>query len=348
MSTAIHQTRLPGPSPADRPWRDRAGRFSPLHAAAFVFAVLPALLLAFGALTSTPDPRPFDAAIHESGEWAVRLLLLTLALTPLRRISGWTRWIAVRRMLGVAAFSYALGHLVLFVGQQGWDVGHATSEIVQRVYLAIGFVTLAGLAVLAATSTDAAIRRLGRRWRSLHKIVHVLAILGLLHFFLQSKSNVSDATLMMGLFVLLAGHRLALAAGFRLNDARILARPPCLRRWRRPGLRPCGTGSRPACRGSVCWRPTCTWTCRVRRTGSLSPGWRSPQYRCCDGCRASGSASPAETPSPGGLLPRPGIPPCLSAGLRQARTRGQMRVPAGRAGPAADGGCRWPATSPAT
>lgn len=207
----------------DCPWNDRAGRFSALRAAAFALATMPAAWLAWLAATGGLGPKPLTEAIQLTGLWTVRLLLVTLALTPLRRTTGWNRWITVRRMLGLLAFAYAVGHLIFYVADQGWDVGHAASEIVVRSYLTIGFAAVAGLAVLAATSTDAAIRRLGRRWRQLHRIVYGLVALGVLHFFMQSKIDASEATLMMGFWLLLMGWRAAHAAGASLRAPWLLA-----------------------------------------------------------------------------------------------------------------------------
>jgi sulfoxide reductase heme-binding subunit YedZ len=110
-------------------------------------------------------------------------------------------------MLGLAALAYAAIHLALYVIDQNFDLGRVASEIVLRVYLTIGFVTLVGLVTLGATSTDTAIRRMGAAWRRLHRIVYVLAVLAIVHFFLQSKADVSEATLMSGLFGLLMAYR---------------------------------------------------------------------------------------------------------------------------------------------
>ena len=112
-------------------------------------------------------------------------------------------------MLGLAALAYVLIHFTLYIVSQHFDLLHVASEIVLRVYLTIGFVALVGLCVLGATSTDGMIQRLGgQRWNGLHQAVYVIAILGLLHYFMQAKIDVTEPTLMAGLFVLLMGHRL--------------------------------------------------------------------------------------------------------------------------------------------
>lgn len=207
----------------DFPWNDRAGRFSMLRVAALTLVVAPALWIAVDAATGGLGAKPLDEATHRTGHWAVRLLLITLAVTPLRRMTGWGRLVGVRRMLGLGAFAYALGHLALYVGDQGWNLGHAALEIAVRPYLTIGFLALLGLTALAATSTDAAIRRLGRRWGQLHRALYALVALGLLHFFMQSKINATEATLMMGFYLLLMGWRVVHRMGWSLTSARSLA-----------------------------------------------------------------------------------------------------------------------------
>mgnify|MGYP006300619753 CR=1 FL=1 len=168
------------------PWRDRLGRLSPTRAAAFAVAVTPALWLTARALGSGLGPEPLEVALHESGHWAVRLLLLSLAVSPVRRLWGWTALMGVRRMLGLAAFFYAAGHLTLYAADQDWRWLHIGGEIVSRVYLAIGFGAVLGLTALAATSFDRAIRRLGpKRWRALHQLVYLVAVLALAHFWMQ-------------------------------------------------------------------------------------------------------------------------------------------------------------------
>lgn len=213
------------------PWTDRAGKFSALKAAAFAGTLFPAIMLAYYAITGFPSlaptggilgPRPFTAAIHHTGDWAIRFLLLSLAITPLRRIGQWPRLILIRRMLGLAALGYALGHLVLYFFDQNWDLLLVASEIALRIYLTIGFVALLGLAVLGATSTDRAIRKLGGNWNRLHKIVYGLGILAALHFFMQSKADVYQPTLMAGLFMLLMLYRLAHWRGFSLMSPVVL------------------------------------------------------------------------------------------------------------------------------
>ncbi|MDQ0316112.1 sulfite oxidase heme-binding subunit YedZ [Amorphus orientalis] len=201
---------------ADMPWNDRAGRFSRLRLVACLIAFGPALILILDAAIGDLGAKPLTEAIHRTGEWAVRLLILTLAITPLRRITGWNRLITVRRLLGLATFGYAFGHFVLYWADQNWNPARIVTELVSRVYLTIGFAALAGLAVLAATSTDGAIHRLGNTWQKLHRIGYLCAALAILHFFMQAKIDADQAALMLGFFLLVMSYRAAHALGLPL------------------------------------------------------------------------------------------------------------------------------------
>jgi len=188
---------------------DRAGRFSLLKTACLVLLLAPAAWLLWRALSHDLGPRAMTEALHFTGQWAVRFLLAALALTPLMRLFRWTRLALIRRMLGVGAFAWAAGHLILYVASVKYDIAFAASEIVSRYYLTIGFAAVLGLAILAATSTDATIARLGAWWKRLHRAVYVIAALAILHFFMQSKLDASEATLMAGLFLTLMIYRVA-------------------------------------------------------------------------------------------------------------------------------------------
>jgi methionine sulfoxide reductase heme-binding subunit len=184
------------------PWTDAAGRFSAFKLLVFLAVLTPAAWLAYQALCGLLQPDAVADAIHQSGDWSVRLLLVGLAITPLRSVTHWPRVVLARRMVGVAAMGYAVLHLGLYVVQQDYRLGHVASEIILRIYLTIGFVALLGLVALGATSTDGMIRRLGgRRWKRLHLTVYALIPLALLHYFLQSKIDVTLPVILTGLFI---------------------------------------------------------------------------------------------------------------------------------------------------
>ncbi len=207
-----------------RPWRDRNGRLSGLRVVTLIVLVLPGLVAAATLMTAEPPPvvgglaaadaRPITDAIHTTGDWAVRFLLLSLSVTPAMRLFRRPRLVGVRRMIGVAAFAYALAHICLYVADQSFDLVKVATEIALRIYLTIGFVALVGLSTLAATSTDAMVRRLGPNWQRLHRLTYPIAALALLHFFIQSKIDVSQPVLMTGFFLYLLGARLWTARGW--------------------------------------------------------------------------------------------------------------------------------------
>ncbi len=190
--------------------REKSGKWSPERIVAFVGACLPALWLAWRAWNGELNPaRPVNEAIHSTGYWAMLFVVFSLAVTPARRLFNAPKLINMRRTLGVTAFCYAVLHLLLYVVQEKYDLLKVASEIVLRVYLIIGFLALIGLTALAATSTDGMIRRLGgARWSRLHKIVYAIAILGGIHFLMQTKLDISDSVMVVGFVLWLLGYRL--------------------------------------------------------------------------------------------------------------------------------------------
>jgi len=191
------------------PWIDYSGRTSPLKLAIFIALFGPALWTALSFAMGWLQPQPYTAAIREIGLWTIRLIFIALAITPLRGVLQWSRLILVRRMIGVAAFAYALTHLSLYTADQMFDLAKVVSEIVQRIYLTIGFAAVIGLSALAATSTDGMIRRLGgRNWQRLHRLVYLIALLAVVHYCMQSKLDLWEPSIMAGIYGWLMGYRL--------------------------------------------------------------------------------------------------------------------------------------------
>lgn len=188
--------------------RDPAGRFSRLKTAVLLFALLPAAVLLLRWRLHDLGARPITEAIHVTGLWTVRFLLLALAVTPARAVLDWGRVVMLRRMLGVTAACYAGAHLTLYALDQQWKLGHVASEIALRFYLTIGFVALLGLLALAVTSTDGWQRRLGARWKRLHRLAYPIGGLALLHYAIQSKADISGTVFLFGLFAWLMFWRL--------------------------------------------------------------------------------------------------------------------------------------------
>lgn len=189
--------------------REKSGKWSAEKIVAFAGSCVPALWLTWRACSGDLNPaRPVNEAIHATGNYAVWLVILSLAVTPARRLFNAPKLISMRRTLGVAAFCYAVLHLTLYVVQEKYDLAKVVSEIAFRIYLTIGFVALTGLIALAATSTDGMIRRLGARWNTLHKIVYAIAILGIIHFLMQTKLDISESVMVAGFLFWLLGYRL--------------------------------------------------------------------------------------------------------------------------------------------
>ena len=190
-------------------WRDRRGRLSWLRVATLAFLLMPVAIALWNADAIVHGARPLNDVIHRAGFWMLMFILATLAITPLRRITRFGQLIDVRRMLGVGAFVYGVTHISLYTADQMFDLVKVASEIAQRIYLVIGFTALVGLATLAATSTDAMVRRLGAlRWLRLHYAVYGIGVLALIHYFQQTKADVSVPTFTAGLFTWLMGYRI--------------------------------------------------------------------------------------------------------------------------------------------
>jgi methionine sulfoxide reductase heme-binding subunit len=183
------------------PWRDRQGRFLKFNAAVLACTPIPALIYAFWWIDGDLGARSVNAAIHGMGSWAVRWLVLSLAITPFARIIEWPNLLTVRRMVGLTALAYALAHFSLYIVDQKFNLLIVASEIALRFYLTIGFVALCGLIALGVTSTDAALKRMGKRWKQLHRLAYPIGVLALLHFFIQTKANVAEPVFVTGLFL---------------------------------------------------------------------------------------------------------------------------------------------------
>lgn len=188
--------------------REKNGRWSPEKILAFAISLAPLAWLAWLTWTDGLGARPVTEALHYTGRWSVRLLLLSLLISPARRLFPFGKLILTRRTLGVAACCYAVFHFALYMVQEKYDVLKVASEIVLRFYLTIGFIGLVGLTALGVTSTDAMIRKLGPRWNTLHKFVYAIGVLAILHFMLQKKLEIYEPVLMFGLMLWLFGYRL--------------------------------------------------------------------------------------------------------------------------------------------
>lgn len=151
----------------------------------FLLAAAPAAALVLRAATDALGANPAEALTRGTGDWTLRLLCVTLAVTPLRQITGWHALARLRRMLGLFAFAYGVLHFLCYAWlDMGFDVAAVLKDIPRRPFVLVGTAALLLMVPLAATSTNRAIRALGaRRWQLLHRAVYAVAVLGLLHFF---------------------------------------------------------------------------------------------------------------------------------------------------------------------
>ncbi|MBS0514698.1 MAG: sulfoxide reductase heme-binding subunit YedZ [Proteobacteria bacterium] len=187
-------------------FKDRIAASKP---AFFLLCLAPLAMLVWDTLRNDLGTDPVAQLEHRSGLWALRLLLATLAITPLRRVSGWHKAMRYRRMLGLFAFFYASLHLLiyLFVDLGGYwaDV---FAQIAKKPYITVGFAAWLLLIPLAVTSTQKMMRRLGRRWGQLHKFVYATALLGLLHFLWLVKADKREPLFYFAVFAALMLWRL--------------------------------------------------------------------------------------------------------------------------------------------
>ena len=153
-----------------------------IKALVFVLALLPFVRIA--ALVAMGVPvEPVEFITHGSGDWALYLLCATLTVTPLRRFTGWNWLIRLRRMLGLYTFFYALLHFTTFFWfDHNFDLGAMWRDVLKRPFITVGFIAFVLLIPLAATSTQAMIRRLGRNWARLHRLIYPIAALAILHY----------------------------------------------------------------------------------------------------------------------------------------------------------------------
>jgi sulfoxide reductase heme-binding subunit YedZ len=200
-----------------------------LKAVLFVLALVPLARLATGALVF-PDwlgANPAEFITRSTGDWTLRFLLITLAVTPVRKLTGW-HWLAgYRRMFGLFAFFYALVHLSSYVSfDHVFDVTEILKDIVKRPFITVGFTALVLLVPLAITSTNRMVQRLGaKRWLALHRLVYVIAPLGVLHFWWMVKADITEPAIYAVIVAGLLGYRFAVRRRRARPAPRAVAQP---------------------------------------------------------------------------------------------------------------------------
>lgn len=177
--------------------------------AVFASALIPFALLVDMVVRNDLGPNPIEALNQYTGGWTLRFLLLTLAVTPLRQLTGWAFLMRFRRMLGLFAFFYACLHFLSWIAVGKlfeWD--EMVADVVKRPFITLGFTSFVLLIPLAATSTNAMVRRLGgRRWRALHRLVYAVGVGGVVHFLWLVKSDIREPLIYAAILAALLGYR---------------------------------------------------------------------------------------------------------------------------------------------
>jgi methionine sulfoxide reductase heme-binding subunit len=194
--------------------RGAAPRLSGLRAlkvAVFLFALYPLARIVWDAFTGGLAAEPVKDVTHRTGWWALVLLTATLAVTPLRRLTGWNPIIQLRRPLGLFAFFYATLHLLIYFGLDHlFSPQFILEDILKRPFITVGFLAWLVMVPLAVTSTRGWIRRLGRRWQQLHRLVYLAAGLGVVHFYWHVKADTREPLVFAGVVAVLLGARLVM------------------------------------------------------------------------------------------------------------------------------------------
>jgi len=189
----------------------------------FLICLLPLVILllrAFAVGGLGLGANPIEELLHALGRWGLKFLLLTLTITPLRRWTGWNWLIRFRRMLGLFAFFYVVLHFFCYaILDQGLDIAAIIEDIIKRPYITLGMTGLLLLIPLAVTSTKGMMRRLGKRWQRLHRLVYIIAVVGVWHFYWQVKLDTLDASIYALVLIILLGTRVYYSRISRRNLA---------------------------------------------------------------------------------------------------------------------------------
>ncbi len=173
-----------------------------------LLCLVPLCLMLVAAFTGGLGANPVEKLTHETGQWTLRLLLLTLTLSPLRQWSGTAAWIRFRRILGLYTYFYCCCHFsIWFIADHSFDPASMIEDIVKRPYITLGFSAFVLLLPLAVTSSQVMIRRLGKKWKSLHQLVYLVLMLAVLHFIWLVKADYLEATIYAIIALILLAHR---------------------------------------------------------------------------------------------------------------------------------------------
>lgn len=175
----------------------------------FVAALLPLVFLVYGFFTDNLGANPIEKILHETGFWALTFLMITLSVTPLKRISGWNKLNLLRRPLGLFAFFYVVLHFAVYLGlDRFFEWQEIVDDVSKRPYITVGFSAFLMLIPLAVTSTKGWIRKLGKKWTKLHRLVYVIAVFGVIHFWWLVKKDISEPLIFAVVLTVLLAFRI--------------------------------------------------------------------------------------------------------------------------------------------
>ena len=187
---------------------------------AHLLSLLPLAFLLWAAFNDGLGANPVERLTHETGEWTLRFLLITLSMTPLRQWTGQASLIRFRRLLGLYTFFYLSCHFMIwFIADHSLEVTAMVEDIIKRPYITLGFSALLLMLPLAITSNQAMIRRLGKKWKSLHQLVYLILLLGVLHFMWLVKADYLEPTIYAIIAVVLLLHRVGPMKRFSLRSS---------------------------------------------------------------------------------------------------------------------------------
>ncbi|UCB56032.1 MAG: sulfoxide reductase heme-binding subunit YedZ [Thiotrichales bacterium] len=176
--------------------------------ALFILCLVPFALLVVGLVNDSLGTNPVERITHETGDWTLRFLLITLTITPFRRLTGSSWLIKLRRMFGLFTFFYACLHFLTYIWfDHYFDWIEIVKDIPKRPFITVGFIAFVLLIPLAATSTNSMMRRLKKNWVKLHKLVYVIAVLGVLHFLWLVKADTLEPLIYASILLVLLGYR---------------------------------------------------------------------------------------------------------------------------------------------
>lgn len=186
--------------------------FSQLKATLFLASLIPFFRLAWLGYENQLGANPIEFITRSLGTWTLVFLMLTLCITPLKNISGWSWLIKLRRMVGLFAFFYALLHFITYIWlDQFFDLHDIYKDVIKRPFITIGFAAFIMLIPLAATSTNAMIKRLGgKRWLLLHRLIYLIAICGVLHYWWLVKKDLTQPIIYSSVLAILLTYRIVI------------------------------------------------------------------------------------------------------------------------------------------